>query len=247
MIIDAKRLADEPVYLNENRYDTPKEIFKEAGRIIKEADYPAGSALLDIGCATGELLCYFKRTMKNFTYFCGMDISEAMINKARKHVPGVNFLAGSLLNDKLFSERRYDVVVCIGVTCIFDDIEAPIKNILACVRKGGLALIATAFNDDPIDVVMRYRKVSTSSDSVWERGWNIFSCSTVEGVLRKSSHRIEYSWEQFRMPFALEKRPDDPMRAWTIETKGDPYQQVNGACQLLNFKILKVRLIEPKD
>ena len=239
MSIKGKRVADEAIYLNENRYDRPKEIFKYIGDIIKESDYPEGSKLLDAGCATGELIYYLKQILPNFGSFHGMDISENLIALARKRVKNVQFFTGSILKDKSFKKCHYDVVICSGVISIFDELEKPMSNLLSCVRKGGSVLIAGGFNDDPIDVIMRYRRANKPSEE-WETGWNIFSRCTIEDILKNSGYKLKWNWYDFRLPFKIIKNSGDPMRCWTIATSGDPYQQVNGACQMINYKVLKI-------
>ena len=244
-LIAGRRIADDDVYLNENRYEKPKELFKVLGRHISDANFRHGATLLDAGCATGEFLYYIRKILPDFGPFSGMDISEKMVEHARKHVPGIEFSVGSILDEEFFKNRHYDLITCIGTIFIFDDFEKPIKNLLSCVQKGGRVLISGIFNDDPIDVIMRYRRAD-SRGLAWEKGWNVLSCHTAENILKNSGHQIEWTWHPFRLPFALKKRPEDPMRQWTVSTEHDPFQQVNGAGQIVNTKILNIRMIEPK-
>jgi SAM-dependent methyltransferase len=242
MSFRGKRIADDPIYLSKNRYNRPKEIFKAVGKIIADMDTP-GSTLLDVGCATGEFLYYIKRRLSHFGDFYGFDVSKKMIKKAREHVRGVKFSINSILNPKISSRYRCDVVTCMGVLSIFDNIERPLKNLLSCLQKNGLLVIVGIFNDDPIDVLMRYRRTNNQT-CIWETGWNIFSVVTVESILKKTGHQLKWSWYPFRFPFPIKKMPQDPMRSWTVATSIDPHQQINGACQLLNFKILKIQKMD---
>lgn len=243
MDINGKRIADEGIYLNEDRYDKPKEYFKLLSKLISERAYPAPSSLLDVGCATGELLYYLKQTEPHISNFFGMDISKEMIIQASKCVPGVEFSIGSVLDEKLFRQRRYNIVTCIGVLSIFDDFAQPLKNLLSCVRDNGSVYIFSSFNDDPIDLIMRYRR-SNLPNNCWETGWNIFSRNTVEDLLSKSGYELKWSWHKFRIPFAIKKRESDPMRTWTIAMEDNPYQIVNGACQMLNTQMLDIHVIK---
>ena len=69
------------------------------------------SDLLDAGCGTGAMLYMFKRDYpdKNCT---GIDLSEKMIETAKKkQLKGVRFVAGDCENLP-FAENSFDVVTC---------------------------------------------------------------------------------------------------------------------------------------
>jgi len=242
MSLVGRRLADEPVYLKEDRFRKPKELFKVVGKMISDTGFAPGSSLLEAGCATGEFLYYIKEQLPHFGHFYGFDISKKMIERARANVPGVAFSIDSVLDKKISKKYQCDVVVCLGVLSIFDDIEKPLKNLLSCVKRNGIIFIMSIFNDDPIDVLMRYRRVGRRAGE-WETGWNIVSLATVGSLLRKTGYRLKWSCQPFRLPFPMKKRPEDPMRAWTISTRDNPHQPINGACQLVNLQILKIQRI----
>lgn len=241
-VIKEKKFSNEEVLLKEapNYYKQPKEYFKLLVRLISLLRLPDRSRFLDIGCATGDFIYYAKKIFPDFIYH-GVDISRAMLKYARRMNPEAEFCYGSILKDSLLKKNYYDIIVCSGVLSIFDDISRPLKEILKSVNDNGNIFIFGIFNDDPIDVIMRYRRVNDSIKR-WDKGLNIFSCNTVEDLLRKSGYRMKWKWHIFRLPFALKYRPDDCMRAWTIYTHNDPYQHVNGACQLLNFKVLQIEM-----
>lgn len=238
-----KNISDVSVYLNENRYDTPKEYFKVLGKILSKANYPQGSKLLDVGCASGELLYYLKRVLPEFKELAGMDISRDLIKKAIRYVSGAKFFVSSINNSKFFRKHQYDAVICCGVISIFDNFSRPLGNLLSCVREGGMVLVFGIFNDDPVDVIIRYRVVN-QPQRVWKAGLNVFSRHSIDRLLTNSRYQLKWEWLPFRMPFAIEKNQQTPIRAWTIKTEYDPYQQVAGTSQLLNTKILKIKIIK---
>jgi SAM-dependent methyltransferase len=240
MLPDGKRIADEAVYLDKSRSLEPKEAFKLLGELILQAQHPASASLLDVGCATGDLLLYFKNNLPGFDYLEGVDLLEKLINQARKRIPGVEFRIGSALDPECFLQRKFDVVVCCGTVQIFDDLKLPLENFLSCARKNASILICSPFNEEPIDVITRYRRAGGET-SDWELGWNIFSCKTVDNILEQSGYDLSWSWHPFDMPFAIPKR-DDPMRTWTIKTEKKPFQTINGASQLINLKVVNIRV-----
>jgi SAM-dependent methyltransferase len=229
--------------MKELRYERPKEVFRAFRKILKERLARPGLSLLDAGCATGELLYYLKGSMRGSSHLEGIDISPVMIARAKRNVPGVHFKLGSVLNRQLFRKRRYDVVVLSGVMQIFDDPAIVLENMRSCVNEGGTVIVSGPFNDDPIDVFMRYRR-SGRPGARMELGWNFFSCQTIEKIVKKLGYKLRIRWQEFRMPYAIPKRADDPMRTWTIRTEHNRYQLVNGASQLVKMKILIMDMVK---
>lgn len=234
---DGVRIADDPIYLNEDRYDKPKELFKFIAALL--SDRGARGALLDVGCATGELVYYLRKTLSGVEKFAGFDISPAMVAEAKHNVPGAEFAVADILEPAMFAQRAFDVVTCSGVVSCFDDVKVPFMNLLSVAKPDATICIYTVVNDDPIDVIMRYRRADRP-DAPMEVGWNIFSRLTLERILQESGYDLRWAWHPFEMPFELPKRPGDPMRTWTIRTEEKPFQTVNGACQLINGQVLVI-------
>lgn len=238
--IQASKDSDEAIYLTESRYGEPKEIFKRIADMMASDHQIAPASVIDVGCATGEFLHYLSSRLPECK-LTGYDLSALMIEKARTALPNSEFEVGSVVNKKFFEHRRFETATCIGVLCFLDEAADFMNNILSCVQEGGMVYIASEFNDDPVDVVMRYRRGGLSNPDGWMAGWNVFSVQTIEDLLRSYSGELNWTWTPFNMPFKLEKR-DDPMRAWTIKTESNPIQMINGACQILNWKILQIKL-----
>lgn len=231
------RDADDAIYLNEDRYNNPKEVFKVVGARIQERMGQAqGKSFLDVGCATGELVWHLKSLFPKAS-FRGADVSENMIRHAQKKMPEANFSVSSATDTEFFEKETYDVITCVSVLSIFDNPGVPIRNFLRALNPGGLLVIHTIVNDFPVDMLMRYRDV-TSSVPEWQAGWNVFSKKTLENEVHKVIPRAECRWTEFRMPFDISPVAD-PMRTWTISTAENPHQLVNGAGQLINMKILE--------
>ena len=232
------RPADEGIYLNENRYREPKEVFKRIADVLRaHIGNGGGRSILDVGCATGEFLYYLQSQFPDATLF-GMDVSNSMIEAARAQVPKCDFKVGSVLKAEDFATGSMDVLTCSGVLSIFDDQAVPLNNLVRCLRPGGHLVIVTLVNNEPVDVIMRYRDVR-DGEPAWEAGWNFFSKKTFENILAKMNCKLQWNWTDFRMPFALPKQ-EDPMRTLTISTAVDPHQVVNGAGQLIDDKILYI-------
>ena len=234
-----KRLADESIYLNEDRYCKPKEVHKRIVAVLSEYIDKNYSSILDCGTATGELLYLIYQTFPDMK-LSGFDYSSKMIDQAKKKVKEAHFFVQDLTSD--YSgwqiKPKSDIVICSGVLCIFDDYEMILDNILNCTNKKGLIIIRTIFNPDPIDVVMRYRK---SGSNTWEGGWNILSKLTIENYLYSKFQIDSLIWGDYNLDINIEKNKSDPMRAHTKAINGEK-TLVNGACQILNQTNLIVKL-----
>ncbi len=232
----AERVADDAIYLKEERHDEPKELFKKLSSIISEfVVHEDELCMLDVGCATGELVYYLEKQFPNVSYY-GIDVSDDMLNLAKRKIGFAKLNNQSILELPLWVDMQFDVVLCLGVIGIFDEIEITLSNLISSLKDGGRLLLSEQFSDDSIDVIMRYRRVD-SGENVWESGWNIFSMKTIEDIAKQYDKKVK--WHEFRMPFGIEKS-DDPMRTWTIETEANRHQLILGSKQLIDLYVAEI-------
>lgn len=239
MTLDGKRLADEAVYLKEDRFAAPKHVFKVIGDLIAARPASAGMRVLDVGCATGEMLHYLAGRFPE-ARFAGLDVSEKMIKRARERDPLIEFDVGSALDPDCFRERRFDEIVSTGLLSILDDPAILLDNLLSSAVEGATIHVSSPYNDEPIDLITRYRRTD-QVDGEWETGWNIWSRCTMERILKKSPYKLRWTWTPWDLPFDVPKGTD-PMRSWTFRTSEKPRQRVVGGALLLNSCILSVRV-----
>src|SRR4030042_2539387 len=101
MSVNIERTHDSKVYLKEDRYENPKEIFKLLADMVRRSGIQSeGAMICDIGCATGEFIYFFKKQFPESNYI-GIDIVPDLINKACQNVNGVEFKVGSVLDQKI--------------------------------------------------------------------------------------------------------------------------------------------------
>ncbi len=213
----------------------PKEYFKEAVKLISQRFGEQGISFLDIGCANGAFLFYAKQFL-NLNRSVGIDISDTLLDIAKDNISDSEFYLRSLFDITSNEIGKFDVCTCLGTIALFDDFESTIRNVLRLVRDNGLVLILDCVNDDPIDSLMRFKRVSDQSEQdYWQPGFNVRSIATYNNVLANIDESWQVSFRDFVMPFAIQKT-DDPMRAWTIGTDSNEYELVIGTSQMLKMK-----------
>lgn len=93
------------------------------------------SKILDVGCGAGNFLVEAeKRELEIY----GLDLSDYILNKAKKKVKG-NFFIGN--GEKLpFQTNEFDFVTCIGALEHFPHPDEGIKEIARVMKKNGVCL-----------------------------------------------------------------------------------------------------------
>ncbi|MEC7303539.1 MAG: methyltransferase domain-containing protein, partial [Pseudomonadota bacterium] len=87
---------------------------------------PEGSRVLEVGCATGELLAALKPS-----YGVGLDFSEKMVEIARRNHPELTFVVADAEEEDAFSqlEGTFDYIVLSDTVGYLDDIERVFRAI----------------------------------------------------------------------------------------------------------------------
>ncbi len=96
-------------------YDNPDKICFTAPLLdLSKYGVKKNSKILDLGCGYGRCLeNYFQQGYDKLT---GIDISEKLIDRAKKNVPKARFLIGSILNiAELIGCEKYNVILISGV------------------------------------------------------------------------------------------------------------------------------------
>lgn len=237
--------GDDFVYLgNELDFERPKENFKRLIELIQETGAEKPLALVDVGCAAGAFLFHASRALDlDPRRTVGLDLGERLLGEARRRVPEFRFVHGSIEDPHVLEGEQFDVCTSIGVAAQLDDLEPGLAGLVRLTRPGGTVLVFDTVNDDPVDVVMRYRRAD-DPDAAWQPGFNVHSRATYNRLLARLAPAAEVDYIPFQMPFAVPKG-DDPLRAWTIATADNPHQVVVGTRQLLTFSIVRIRLPDP--
>ena len=133
---------------NSNRL-TRKEVVGEYFESLSHF-FPQTGTLLDLGCGGGEPVTgYFAR--KGF-HVTGVDISEQMIEIARKQVPQGNFIRRDM-TECLFDEASFDLIVSTFAIIHIPQPEQEhlLRNILKWLKSSGIAYLTLgAINEQSV-------------------------------------------------------------------------------------------------
>ena len=113
---------------------------KEYPDVLAEVIKEPFSDLLDAGCGTGAMLGMFRQDCadKNYT---GIDLSEKMIEAAKKkELDGVCFVAGDCENLP-FEENSFDVVTCSMSFHHYPNPEKFFQSLHRVLRPGGRLIL----------------------------------------------------------------------------------------------------------
>ena len=242
--IEGKRIADEAIYLNEDRRGQTKNKFVEMGIKIRELLNLSNTkdiSLLDVGCATGDFLHYMSNELDHIDFY-GLDVNRALLDEAKNRLNFCQFKQGDVCKNDLYDKNTFDIVTMSGVLNCLDDPAPALESVIKWLKPGGLIVILDMVNEYDVDIVMRHRRVTTDYGE-WEKGWNYFSKKTFELILSEYQEISWFKFQPFKMDKSIAKR-EDPLRTWTEPFKDNPYQLVNGANQLINNHILCIQKVK---
>jgi SAM-dependent methyltransferase len=225
------------IYLQENRYETPKESFKFCLALARDYGFSQGR-VYDFGCAAGEQ-AYFLRAQLRDSDIYGVDVLPELIAKAKQYVPGVSFAQGSVLDRKIVAENSADLALLSGVHSIFDDPLEVFDNLMYWTRPQGLVIVFGLFNRYPIDTFVRLRRFQDDVDHR-EEGWNMISQATVGRFLDRHAKVKQYQFHEFTISVDLLPYPDDVLRSWTFKNAAGERLIMSGTGLIHDFSALVI-------
>lgn len=223
-------------YLGENRAAADKDVFKFLKRTLEGHGVTAPTSILDIGCATGDLLAFLGRKYPSAA-LTGLDIDATLIETAaaREELTDATLIVG---DGRSADIGQFSLTTCFGMLGIFDDCEPVLDQLLMNTARGGRVAVQALLNPDDIDVRIAYKDHLNGLD--WMRGFNIFSRQRVERWAASKPLKVEF--HDFHMTSELPKRPNLPHRAHTLDTADGRRRSINGLCLLLPETLLVIHV-----
>jgi SAM-dependent methyltransferase len=226
-------------YIREGWSATPKQTFLAlASELTRECGEPSGE-LLDIGCATGELMGFLGARFPRLRC-TGVDVFDALLDQGRRNLPDAAFVNASALDLPETFSGRFDIVTAVGVASVFDEtqIESFWRNLIAAAKPGGVIAVLSPLNEYGVDTMIRHRKRRDGEPLPWETGWNVFAIETITEIVERLGASLRT--ERFRFHGRLERKAD-PVRTWTLSTETDPEQLTNGMKLLVDHYFMIAR------
>ena len=90
-----------------------------------------GKTVLDAGCGIGHFMVEVEKQYGNTKTYVGLDISTAMLNKAREYLPKGNFIRGDITTFNIMA----DTIVCVDVLIHQEDLTPFINNMWKNAKK----------------------------------------------------------------------------------------------------------------
>jgi ubiquinone/menaquinone biosynthesis C-methylase UbiE len=225
-------------YIAEGWSAQPKESFKQLAEIVASRCGLSGLTVLDIGCATGELLGFLSTQIDGGS-FVGVDVTPELLQTGMRLLPEAHFVQASALALPTELDAGFDLVCSIGCMSIFDEtqIETFWDNLFRVSRPGGTIIVMSPLNPYGVDAIIRHRKHINGKSGVWETGWNIFSVDTIAEIV--AAHGAKLEIQPFRIGIDIAQRAD-PIRTWTIPVGDNPRQLTNGLKLLVDHEFMIV-------
>ncbi|GHI10153.1 hypothetical protein AQI88_26345 [Streptomyces cellostaticus] len=203
-----------------------------------------GGTVCEVGCAAGAFAHYLlSRHPADLT--C-VDLQPALIESARRRVPGARFRTGDVLRPDTLPTGPFRTVFMVALHSHFDDPQHWIDALLRLTAPGGRAYVFGLFNPEPVDVVIRLRH--PDSDPEWLPGWNQFSVQTVSRLLDRAG--LHHTFHRYLPTASRARRPEDPLRSHTVpdpDATADPAPvYLNGSQMLHRFALLEIHRPEPE-
>ena len=232
------------LYLNENRYDKPKQLHLDiidlikARLALKNLAQSSEVYICDFGCAAGE----FEYSLNLAFPTCnieGYELLPNLVEKAKSQVPNVKFIIGSVTDRVTCPQAHSDFTLLVGVLSIFDVFEPVLDNLIYWTKAGGDIYVHSLFNDFNLDVNIKYNYSEEYSHNILETGWNIFSKKTVSNWLDAHPDVSSFEFHDFNINVELVKQ-EDQLRSWTFENGAGKKLITNGLCILQPHSILHI-------
>jgi 2-polyprenyl-3-methyl-5-hydroxy-6-metoxy-1,4-benzoquinol methylase len=143
-----------------------------------------GSRVLEVGCATGDILASLDPGEG-----VGLDISPAMIDLAARKHPGLEFRVHDLMQGPL--DERFEYIVAADVAEHVPDLDKMMRSVAGMLTEGGVAVVVTAnpLWSPILHVAERLRLKMPEGDHEWRSRADLASAAGRAGLRERSFDR----------------------------------------------------------
>jgi SAM-dependent methyltransferase len=209
------------------------------GRLLDEAEVGPGTALLDLGCGSGELCALATARGARAS---GIDASEAMVATARRLVPQADLRVGAL-EDLQWPEATFDVVTAVNALQFAADLGEALSEAARVTRPGGRIGVSNWSRRAACDVNTIDDALSPpGAESAVRLPGGLERLMAEAGLRVRSAGEISVPWEApdratleraFLIGAAELGRPEPELRS-AIAAAAEPFRRPDGSYRLEN-------------
>ncbi len=161
-------------------------VFEQGNSLIALLQPQPGSAILDLGCGTGELTAKLAETGAEVT---GLDASESMILSARKHFPNIHFEIADATSFQL--PTQFDGIFSNATLHWIREAEKVIERMHAHLKPGGRIAIEMGGKGNVNSILRELEYVMQEKGYTYEPFWYFPSPAEYCTLLEKAGFTIE--------------------------------------------------------
>jgi ubiquinone/menaquinone biosynthesis C-methylase UbiE len=214
-------------------------------RVLSRLKIAPGSEILDVGCGTGNLTLRLPE-MNSFRRVVGIDVSDGVLNVARKHTQELRLRNFEFLRASAcrlpFNDEEFDCVVSNMVFHLVPDQEKALAEIARVLKSSGSAVLQFLGGGDVVPEMSKIIRNSWNKILPEKKPPNLFYEVTVEMAKEYLSNlgidKFEIAWRRDVMKI---KEPDVPPFLEFFKLVGDFWQWdiSKGAAKRVNDLITK--------
>ena len=203
-----------------NSFYTKESIEKENFKLLVKLLTPKVekheiSRICDIGCATGDLICYLMKCfMKDEIDYCGIDVNEQYILSCKERIANCSFIKGDIYEGIYLSEnQKFDCITFFGTLYLFSDFKRIFENCFSLMKSKGYLYVFSPFNKYGYHVKYEYEHKAPNGKKIKDIEYTC-SIEEISGWLKEKN--VSYIWHSFNMPIDIKPLIEKyPVRAWT--------------------------------
>jgi len=151
---------------------------------------PAGSTVLELGCAKGDLLASLRPSIG-----VGLDLSPEMIAAATQRHPGMEFIVGDF-HELDIGQRKFDFVVLSDLVNDLWDVQRVLERLRPHCRPG-TRLIFNFFSNLWALPISAARRAGAATPMLLQ---NWFTCHDLENLLELAGYQSLRQWGEIICP-----------------------------------------------
>jgi ubiquinone/menaquinone biosynthesis C-methylase UbiE len=194
---------------HKKKYNNPKEIFSFLTKLLNKEN-KKDLSLIDVGCASGELLYHLKKKFPNYK-LTGIDIDDKLLSLAKKFCSkDISFKKMNVANIKK-NVGKFDIVILSGVLSIFSNAEIVLKNLIKILKPKGKIFIFESLNTYSFNLKIKSESFKKNKKIIFYK--NIYSTDFIKRFALKNDKKCKFFPVELKIN--LKKNKKNLIYGWT--------------------------------